>query len=166
MNDKQLREYFEKEIAAKLPEIQHSATQKRFGTIDIEDVYNSLRNDFDLRGYCLLIEFPEKTTDLQDLDSVFQDTIMAYTVLRKVEKSNIAEREEVLVECERIGKKILSKILHHARTRQFFKNTTFRPIPIQKVGPVFDNAYGKRFEVTFYESDNQQLIFKADEWDD
>ncbi|WP_460444293.1 hypothetical protein, partial [Amycolatopsis magusensis] len=37
-------------------------------------------------------------------------------------------------------------------------------VPYQKVGPVFENAFGYRFEVSFTENEN--LILEASDWDE
>lgn len=162
MTRQSYEDYF-KNVAAKLPEIQHSEQNKRFEIMDIEEVFGEVKKDMDLDAFCLFLDYYEGLLDLKNIDNPFNNQLCAFQIIRKLDsRSDTDSKVKLLDQAETIAKKIIAKMIHDAYERSHFKNLEFSEIPLLKVGPVFDNCYGIRVEFKLYAS--ERLDYNPDDW--
>ena len=161
MNHSQYEAYFKDEIAAKCPEIAHTEVSKRFSLMTIEEVFAAVATDLKMSNFCLVLDRYEGQLTLQNIDNPHKNIRGAFQVLKRWDNDR-KTKAALLDEAERIGMKIITKMLHDAAQRLFFKNLEYSDVPMIEVGPILDNCFGVRFEFMLYEQQN--LVYQPSEW--
>lgn len=151
--------YFEN-IARRHKSILHTDSAKHFYRMDIDEVLTGLRTD--IRYKVLILENHEgKFTD-QLSDNIYEIQSGAFLVLDNLAKNGdynaIATIQDA---CYQIGLDIYSWIKKDKAAR-VLPGIDINSFAYQKVGPLFDNAYGYRF--TFNISKANGLAFDASKW--
>ncbi|MBC6698089.1 hypothetical protein [Hymenobacter sp. BT190] len=160
MSTDDIEEYFEL-MATKLKEIRHTPALPRFVRFNIEEVLKGLRHNLNMTSYCLLLEAPEGVIDDNQADQFWDNQVVSYMVLRQVELNDFAAERATVAEARKIGVKILTRILSDERFGEV--NLAEDPVEYEKVGPVFNNAFGYR--ISFTAKDPISLAYKSSDWD-
>jgi hypothetical protein len=160
MSTDDIEEYFEL-MATQLKEIRHTPALPRFVRFNIEEVLKGLRHNLNLTNFCLLLEAPEGTIDDNRGDQCWDNQVVSYLVLRQVEVNDFAGERATVAQARQIGVKILTRILQDARFGDV--DLAEDPVEYEKVGPVFNNAFGYR--ISFVAKDPISLVYEEDDWD-
>lgn len=155
--------YFEK-IATELKDIAHvpGARLERFKRMDIEEVLTALRGNIDLDSFCLLLESLNGNLEDNGADTDFNNQVSAFLVLRNCPEGDFLMQRETLKMALQIGFKVVSRLKKDAREGLGLENFKSTGLTYEKVGPLFDGAYGYRFELAFF--DEVDLSFNPDDW--
>ena len=139
--------------------------ENSFFRMDLEEIMGGLRHQ---------ISFPAMAVESPDGDgehSVEQNSVIgrmfAFTVYMNPEQGNFQEQNTMLDLCERIGKKVISRMRYDARIEDHLLYNRFKVSSVKwiKVGPVFtEKLYGYRF-TGIIEGSEALLVDPAD-WAD
>lgn len=144
-------------------------TVNSFYRMDIEEVLNGLRAK--LASTSLILENPELFYDDLLSDNKRKIWRGAYLIVKQAKKNDFDDETQVLSDTLTIGEEVLSKLFNDSQKHR--KNNTYTPaigtfhperVRIQKVGPLFDNYYGWRFEIEFNQAANRSLRLDATKW--
>ena len=105
--------YFE-EIAKQHKEIAHTAAEKHFVRMNIEEVLTGLRGD--IVTPALILESFEGTLNDNNSDNIRANRTGAFMILKEVETDNYAEEHAFLDDCERIGLEIIKRMRRDSKT--------------------------------------------------
>ncbi|TQI71823.1 hypothetical protein JM79_2772 [Gramella sp. Hel_I_59] len=156
----QLVNYF-KNINAQLNDFPENS----FFRQDLEEIFGAFRSG--IKFPCLAVESPE----IDGQDSTEQNTVIgrmfAFVVYMNPRKGNFDQQNEYLDQCERIAKKILSRMRYDSNIPgnilyRKFKVSTVKGV---MVGPVYtEHLYGYRFAGMI--SGNESLKVDPADWKD
>lgn len=136
-----------------------------FFRMDIDEIFDGFRAGINFPA--MSIESPEGDTKGSQVSASVISRTFAFTILQNPEKTNYAEQNQMLDQCERIGLKILSR-LRYDNTQM--NNVLHQKVDLTgfswvKVGPIFDEElYGYRF--TVHLTGNESLKLDPDDWKD
>jgi hypothetical protein len=161
--------YFE-QMARQLLQIGHSTTKKRFARINIEEVLTGLRNSINLSDWCMFLESYEGKLILKADETAADIITGAFMIVKNVQPDNFVQEAMVLDQSKAIGIKIVSRMIldkqkaYQGTAPAFMRGFDVSSVNYQKVGPLFDNAYGYRFEFSVLANEN--LLVSAEDWDE
>ena len=163
MNTQEYVSYF-REIAEKLKDIGHTAENKKFTRINIEEVLNGLRSDLDMSTPVMVLENYEASFNDNRSDNVFKDLNGALMVLQNVDHGDYEGEAEAMDRCESAIMKIIAKMKEDRDYRQIIPLRGFElnSVRLYKVGGVFDNSYGYRME--FMLRGAVPLVVEPNDW--
>ena len=145
-------EAYMENLATQYLPIRHSATTKRFTRYNVVEVFTELRSSLDLSHFCLMLESFEGQLQDNASSALFDQQTGAFMVLRKVELDNYPAEAETLDLAKAMGLELIYKINQDSRKPgNAIRAFELSSVKYFKVGPVFDNAYGFRFEFSFYD---------------
>lgn len=134
--------YFEN-IARRHKQILHTDNEKHFYRMDIEEVITGLRTDINYKA--LVLENHEGIFYDKNSDNIYEMQSGAFLVLDNLNSPGDTNLQmQIMDECFSIGVDILSWIRKDRRSF-LLKALDINSFKYNKVGPIFDNAYGYRF---------------------
>ncbi len=152
--------YFEA-IARSHRQIAHSEQEKHFCRMNIEEVISDLRSQ--LLYPALLLESFEGGIIDHLSDNFLDKQEGAFMILKQCHNDDFEMENLLLDECRQIGMDIISRMI---KDRRDFLLQGFDPASVhyQKVGPVFDNAFGYRFSFSIETAANASLQYRSERW--
>lgn len=159
MNIESLESYFET-LATNNKAIAHTANDKRFSTLTMQEVLNGMQKG--LKGIFMHLDLPE----IRPVDLLSDNTRKVYDcgiILTDVVKlGSLEEEKEAMRNLEPVVDQIISKLLNDRK--KFVLNhldvNSFRVVP---VGPIFDNRYGWR--INFQLNEPQSYVLDESKWE-
>ncbi len=152
--------YFES-LATQYKPIGHSPEIPKFGRIDIEEVVLGLRSRLDFSSPVMILENFEGALGNNEGSNLPHTQAGAFYILQNAIPDDLADEVVKLDNCHKIGIEILARLYRdtlNSRQRRFeIEKTNYH-----KVGPIWDNAYGYRFEVTFF--DQYKIAINPANW--
>lgn len=160
--------YFES-LATRYKPIGHSPTQKRFATMDIDEILAASRSSLDMLGPTLILEHPEgrpafRHEKIRDLNNG------AFLILKRIRMGDATNRRETMDICKKVGFALLSEM--QRQRLALFSGQEGIPdllhffdlsdVYYQKVGPIMADCYGWRFE--FQVGKESLLVHDEDDW--
>lgn len=158
--------YFEA-LATKFKNIGHSQQRHRFARIDIEEVILGLRSRLELNEPCLILEAFEGTIDENQGDNNLNAMTGAFYIMQNAREGDTADEAQVLSRSLEYGKQVVARINQDAAKRRptgFLKNFRLQGVTYHKVGPIWDNAYGYRFQFPWV--DSYSTVVQDELWTD
>ncbi|RNI27673.1 hypothetical protein EFA69_16270 [Rufibacter immobilis] len=146
--------YFEF-LATYFRPIGHSGNRQRFARVDIEEVITQLRSRLDLQEPCMLLEYFEGELGGNGGDNHLNQMTGAFYIVQQVRANDLKDENLVLNRCLEYGKEIVARIYKDSEKRTiygFLKNFRLEKVSYNKVGPLWGNVYGYRFEFPWYDS--------------
>lgn len=144
-------------------------TVNSFYRMDIEEVLNGLRTK--LSSVSLILENPEVYTEDMLSDNRRKLWRGAFLIIKQAKRNDFDDEALVLNDTMEIGEEVLSKMVNDAQKYRSNKSYTpaiggFDPnrVRYQKIGPIFDNYYGWRFEIEFNQPHKNGLRLDASKW--
>lgn len=148
-------------LAEDHPAFFHSDTHKSFFQWHLEDLDRTL-NDLSLAFPAMLIEEPESSFGDNGAGYVTDRIMGAVVVVDRVPVgSSAAVETEVKTRCKQLAMVVLAKLYqdkYQARIVGFSPNDTKGAF----IGPVWDNVYGYRLEITLTENSTDAKLNPAD----
>ncbi|MBA4304604.1 MAG: hypothetical protein C0424_10305 [Sphingobacteriaceae bacterium] len=148
-------------LAEDHPAFFHSDTHKSFFQWHLEDLDRTL-SDLNLAFPAMLIEEPESSFGDNGAGYVTDRIMGAVVVVDRVPVgSGAAVETEVKTRCKQLAMAVLAKMYHdkyQARIVGFSPNDTKGAF----IGPVWDNVYGYRLEITLSENSTDAKLNTAD----
>lgn len=165
-------DYFEG-LARKFKSIGHSDEVPRFANLDIDDILSSQRTKLDFTNPVMILENPEG--QLSWIHGQLSDRKLgAFMILKNVPRNDPEKKKAVMDECQTLGQAIIARMqyekinLHKANLdspyESMIKFFDLNEVKYNKVGPIFNDCFGWRFEIEFARQD--PLPFDSDEWTD
>lgn len=149
MNTQAYIEYF-RQIATNLIAIGHTPENPKFSRINIEEVLNGVRANLNMATPVMVLENCEVRYTDRKTDNVLKEIYGAFMVVRNVQMDDFEGESAALDDCEAIIEKVLSKMKadKDSSTVVEMRGFDLSTVVLQKIGGVFDNAYGYRCEFT------------------
>ncbi|SDK34744.1 hypothetical protein SAMN05421823_102518 [Catalinimonas alkaloidigena] len=163
MTEQQYYDYF-LDVATRHPDLQHTDQKPRFFQMNVEEVISG-RGNFRPEDYVLVIDsFEGQLVDYRS-DNILDYQHGAFQVLRHSPKDDALLRRQIESKTKQIVFQILAKLLHDRlpENGRLF-NLEVSNTKYFKIGPVFDQVYGHRCELTFYESASHNLDYDPSLW--
>jgi len=156
---------FFEDLATKHKSILHSPTEKHFFRANIEEVITGLRSK--IKFPAMVLESYEVRLIDYKSDNIYMAPVGAFSIIDKVERDNYDKENEAINTCMLIGIDIITAIREEY---QNFRNNPNRKIKYfdpatvtgYKVGPLFENCFGYRFE--FQIGNPLSLKYDASKW--
>lgn len=152
--------YF-KALAEDHPAFFHGGDRKTFFQWKMEDLDKNL-NSLQLKFPAMIIEEPEDTFSDNGAGYVTDKVIGAIVVINQVRNfGDTAEETQVKTECKKLAVGILARLYHD---KYKMKITGFDPNDCKGgyLGPVWDNCFGYRLEISLQENSTDALLNPAD----
>lgn len=166
----QYESYF-KTLAEQFALIGHTEESQRFATMDIDDILSAQRGELDFNNYVMILENPEGGMDFKH-DRILDENFGAFHILHTVNRGNPAEKRTVMDTAKAIGAEVIARIQFEKIARH--KGNTDIPrmvsyfdlgqVKYQKVGPIFAECYGWRFEFNLGEEAPINTIYNPANW--
>jgi hypothetical protein len=164
-------DYFEL-LATENKNIAHSPTHFRFAIMSVEEALEASSNIMDVsESHAMLLETPEGNFDGSKGSNMHLQHQGAFWIFSHAAKSDFAKQREVTISSFAIGQQILARIQHDFEQNweipsliTFIRNFDFRTIHFTKIGPVFDNCHGYRFEFSI--NNPTDLVLDPSKWID
>lgn len=163
--------YFET-LATRFKLIGHTPEKPKFAALDIEHILSNQKGKLDINSPVFILESPEGKFAWQN--DTFMDTKFgAFMILQYAKPNNPEARRQVLDNTQEIGMKVIARMQYERLILNkgvkdlyphFILFFNLDDTKYQKVGPVFNDCYGWRFE--FDLSEQSKLPFDSDEWTD
>lgn len=164
-------DYF-RNIAETLIDISHSPQNKKFATLNIEEVVGGLRTKIDTRTPCLFLTAYEGNIEYSDADDPVRNFAgIGFLVAQYIDISDFRQEDDRTENLQRLGFKILSRLFKDQAAHaagEFCPAPIFiiRDIDYSKVGPLHDNIYGFLFNITI-ETDISELVkYREEDWNE
>ena len=165
-------DYFEG-LAAKYKPIGHTDQDPRFALLDIDDILSTQRGKLDFTNPVMVLENPEG--QLSWVHNQLSDRKFgAFHILKNVPRNDPEKKKAVMDECQTHGKAIIARMqyekfsLHKDNSdspyAQMLKFFDLNEVKYHKVGPLFNDCFGWRFEFEF--ARQSPLPFDSDDWTD
>lgn len=165
MTQEQWNAYF-KNIAEKHKSIQHTTDRKNFFRANIEEILSGARSLAGYEGdyYALVLENHEGILSENGSDRIDDHQSMAFHILKPCTTDDFEKENLILKESKQIALDIVSRIRKDYRDglngsqSSVIKGFDINQTRYQKIGPVFDNCFGTRVEISCFE----QISLKYD----
>ncbi|MFN3802472.1 hypothetical protein [Belliella pelovolcani] len=162
-------ENFMEALATDYKPIGHSSENKKFASMDIEDILAAMRGEIEFNSPVMILENYEGTVNYKH-DGLLDRKYGAFHILQHVTRNDPAQKRAVIDSTFIIGMKIISKIQLLRKNRlggnlslpRFLTYFNFDDVKYNKISNVFDGCHGWRFEFGFGQED--PLPYDADEW--
>ncbi|EKF56248.1 hypothetical protein I215_01958 [Galbibacter marinus] len=144
----------------------NNTSTKSFYRFNISEIQGSIRSNIDYP--CIALESPEGDFSGSRSNNSLDNKLFAFSILDKPVQGDYSDEDIKLDNCERIGKKFLSRMRYDSRIQNSLVFNLFHLSDTQyhKVGPIFtDRLYGYRFEIKLSNSKIDMLIDPED-WTD
>lgn len=162
--------YF-RDLATQFKPIGHSEQTQRFAIMGINDILSNIKGPLDTRNPCLILERPEGALSFRN-ETVMDDSLGAFYVVKNVTRKNPSELEQVHDDMKLLGMKIVQRMQYEKKLRSkgdktmpfhalFFQLDKVKYFP---VGPILGECYGWRIEVDL--TDTYSLDFVLTDWTD
>ena len=145
MNYSDYINYFE-QIAIDFPEFGHTANDRHFYRHDMDEIFTKINA---AKGKLLALESfsGSLTGSADDVSNVIDG---AFLVLKHAKPSNLDDREAALTETHALGNQIVAKMINDLYNEDpLIAGLGVSSFDWGKVGPIFDNYYGWRFQFQF-----------------
>lgn len=156
--------YMETEIAAKLKDIAHSPTNKRFYKISgLSGLEEYLANLIEVAGTSLMVvENPEGA--LNGNASNYVDVAShEFYIAERYQFGDHEAREAAKAHCKAVGQKIMAKMLQHKQARLHGLNLLqLERVPYYTIGPFGDMAIAVYFRIDVNQS--AKLVVDPNDW--
>ena len=162
-------DYFEL-LATDNKDIAHSPEHFRFAVMGVEEALAATTNIMDVsESHAMLLEAPEGNYEGTKNGNMHLQHQGAFWIFSHAPLADFAKQREVTISSFNIGEQILAKIQHDFEQNweipslvSFIRNFDFRTIHFTKIGPVFDNCHGYRFE--FGVNNPTDLVLDPEKW--
>ncbi|MGV3588608.1 MAG: hypothetical protein ACO1OF_16500 [Adhaeribacter sp.] len=162
MTLKDYEAYFER-LATQFKPIGHSPQNRKFVRISIEELFVQMRSGLILTGPGLVLEVFEGELQYTKSDNNPDNQAGAFYILQNVRQDDFKHETEVLDRCLTLGKELAAKIFRDSRYGKGpLQNFDLDKIRYHKVGPFWDNAFGYRFEFSWW--DAFKPVVNPDNW--
>ena len=162
-----------KAIAVSLKDIQHTPSTHRFfrasNLVELEELLQGLVTAPSDRPVMVVIDAYEGTIGDQSTDNYLDVQLYSFYILKKVEISDMGDREGVLAACKATARKIISRMIkdkEYDATGRIpatgMKNLDTSNIAYMTVGPLADNFHG--IEVMFSITQEPHITYDSDDW--
>lgn len=141
-------------------QIKHSATEKHFFRLNIEELITGLRSEMNYP--CLVLESHEGTLSDAKSDNVRDNLTGAFMILENVDTGDFDDETTKLDKCQKIGFDIISKMWKDRKIR-YLSGFDPESVTYQKVDFKTNHASGYRF--TFVINDLAAIQFNPNNWD-
>lgn len=163
-------DYF-RNLATSFSLIGHTEAASRFATMDIDSILSNQRGALDFTHPTMILENPEGAMEWKH-DRMKDENLGAFHILQHVSRNNPEQKRAVMDLAKAIGTKIIAKMQTEKIARMKGDNTQKRfllyfdlsQVRYQKVGPVFSDCYGWRFEFNIAQETPLSLIHDPSEW--
>lgn len=164
-------ESFFSAIATSFTPIGHTPEAPKFATLDIDDILSGQRGNLDFTSPVMLLENPEGGLGYKH-DRLLDQNFGAFHILQHVSRGNPEDKRTVMDNCKSYGAEIIAHIQLQKIERMKGDNTIprmllyFDPsqVQYQKVGPLFSDCYGWRFEFNLGEESPITTVYNPDNW--
>lgn len=163
MNTQAYIQYF-RNIATNLIAIGHTPSNPKFTRINIEEVLNGVRANLNMATPVMVLENYEARFTDRKTDNVFKDLYGAFMVVKNVRMDDFEAEAAALDLTESIIMKVLAKMKADKDSSIVVEMRGFdlSTVVLQKIGGIFDNAYGYRAEFTLRAS--VPLVIDPADW--
>ncbi len=137
-----------------------------FFRFNISDIQGGIRAKINFPAMAL--ESPEGNFVGSNTNNSLDSKLFAFTIFDKPSRGNFDQEDDMLDDCELIGKQILARMRYDSLVPASVIYRLFKLEKVQyhKVGPVFtDHLFGYRFEVELSDAKVNMQINPAD-WSD
>lgn len=162
--------YF-KTLAEQFSLIAHTEESPRFAIMDIDDILGAQRGELDFNHYVMILENPEGGMNFKH-DRILDENYGAFHILSTVNRGDPAQKRTVMDTTKAIGSEIIARIQLEKIARM--KGNTDIPrmvgyfdlaqVKYQKVGPIFSDCFGWRFEINLGEEAPITSMYNPDNW--
>ncbi|AWW31828.1 hypothetical protein DN752_17760 [Echinicola strongylocentroti] len=150
--------------------ISHTEDSPRFAFMDIDEILSVAQTAMNMANPCMVLENPEG--ELEYINSNIRDTNYgAFMILQRVTIQNAEDKRLKMDNCKQIGMAIINQMFRHKVQLASGRGTgipkmlslfDLSQVKYNKVGPVFQNCYGWRFEINM--AQGSQLQYVEDDW--
>lgn len=140
-------------LATKFKSIAHTATNRHFATMDIDDILSAQRGDLDFETPCLILENFEGEMEFKH-DKFKDEAYGAFHVIMRVQRNSPENKRNVMNLTKLLGWKIIAKIqkdkekLHHGDKTgpPMLLYFNINDVKYNKISNIFSDCHGYRFE--------------------
>jgi len=132
---------------------------------DLDEIYGAFRKGINFP--CMAVESPEGDAEESSMNNSVIGRMFAFVVYMNPKAGNFEQQNDMLDQCERIGKKLVSRMRYDARIEDNILHDRFEASSVSwvKVGPVFNEMlYGYRF--SGFIKGSESLKVDAADWED
>lgn len=157
------------DLASAYKEIAHTPDRPRFALMDIDDIFSLHKTALNMDQPCMILESPEGHLDLKN-DRLRDENYGAFLILQRASRSDAGRKRQVMDRCKQIGLGVLGRMFRDKINH--FRGQGTAPLMVRffdlsqvkyfKVGPIFSDAYGWRFE--FNLGKETPLNYNEDDW--
>lgn len=139
--------------------------EKSFFRMDLDEIMGGFKSGINFPA--MVIESPEGDAEGSSLSSTAIGINFIFSIYQRPVQDDFASQNEMLDECERLGRKIIARMRYDARNPQHLIYNKFKVSSMKwiKEGPIFNEGlYGYQFSGRF-EGDELPKVDAAD-WTD
>lgn len=159
-------------LANRLKTIGHTPEREQFAR-NIDELLQKKHGKIDLNNWTLVVDSVRGRLIENGAENAGDLVTGSFIVLKNITGEDFDTEEEVKEQAKQIGLKIVAWFksqkqlwlegqLANPATKDFHIDS----VRYEEVGPEFDNAFGQRFELTFKNSANQNLVLDPNDWND
>lgn len=158
------------ELASRYHRIAHSETEPHFAVMDIDDILSAMKSSLKFDRPSMILENPEGRLSYKN-NGMRDENFGAFLILQQcLTRGDVAQKRTVMDTTKTVGMGICGKM--HVDKTERFKGIRTAPrfieffdlaqVRYMKVGPIFSNCYGWRFE--FNIGQDAELYYEPTEW--
>lgn len=158
--------YFE-DLATHHIDIQHSASNERFFSMNLEDIIYSGKTIN--QHFIVVLEDFEGQYEDQGSNNIRDNQEINFYVLKKIQPTSLSEQRVAVDDCKTIAEDFMTHIrkdyfAHRDAIQKDGLIQDFHPNTVAyiKVGPIFTSFYGMRF--TFHNGQKKSLAYNPAKW--
>lgn len=157
------KNFFENVAKEYIP-ISHSPETRRFAVLDIDDIHNLKKAKINFNNLVMILENPEGQYSYEK-DKGKDNAKAAFLLVRNVKVGDEEDKQSTLDFCKAAGEDIMAMFLHrknlYAEGQSEYSPYKFMDLDTthyMKVGPLFENCHGFRFEIDL----NEEFLITVD----
>lgn len=160
------------DLATRLKDIGHTPEKEQFAR-NFDELLQKSNGRIDINNWTLLVDEVRGRLLENGAENAGDLVTGSFIILKNVISEDFDTEEQVKEQAKQIGLKIVAWFksqkqlwLEGQLASPATKDFHIDSVRYEEVGPEFDNAFGQRFELTFKNSANQNLVLDPNDWND